>query len=49
MILTVPAFKIVTIDPLVPVHVAIVGSELVNTTGLPDEPPVALKIKLGSP
>ena len=37
----VPAPVIVMVVPFVPLQVATFGSKLVNTTGLPEAPPVA--------
>jgi uncharacterized protein (DUF983 family) len=49
VIVTVPAFRIVIVEPFRPVHVAIVGSELVNVTGKVPLPPVAETEKAASP
>ena len=37
------------IVPFNPLHVATSGSELVNMTGLPDGPPIALRVMAASP
>ena len=37
----VPGAITVIVEPFVPVHVATAASELVNTTGFPEAPPVA--------
>ena len=44
-----PAVKIVAVPPLVPLTVHTVGVLLVNITGLPDAPPVAVTVKLPVP
>ena len=49
VILTVPAFNIVTIDPFCPEQVAILGSELVKVTGELPLPPVAEIVNGASP
>ena len=38
-----------TVAPLVPVQVAMAVFELVNNTGFPDAPPVAVTVNAGSP
>ena len=45
----VPKVRMVIVAPLVPVHVATEGSELVNVTGLPEPPPVAETVNGASP
>ena len=49
VILTVPAFKMVMVEPFSPEQVAIVGSELVNVIGKFPFPPVAETVKAASP